>query len=510
MAYHGVLSERESVGVRPVEIVTPSIIGVVGTAPNADPNGAFAVGGNIQYNVPFYLTGRQDADTENLGAGGSLATDLNGIYASGRPAVQMVIVEEPTGASAIASVDLAVHKYNAAATKAAVDGLTGNDVEWAFYREEGKNYLAFKANLTEADKAVLRGLKPSRTITIHPNTAATLLDTFTIAASYDERNNRIEVVEATIEGVTDGADFDLKTNAVSVEEVTKFETISNLLGSEADGTGIYALLAADPKPKILVCGHPLAIDNANIAASPIHAGLIAAARKAMGIAVIDGPNTTMQDAVAYAENFGQPEAFMVDPGIITADGEVSASPTVAGLISYNDLRRGYYTSPSNQVLNGVIGTQRAVPTGFVGSQADVLNTAQVATIVKDGGFRLWGNETLAKPDPSYRFLPILRTANVIEESLRESIQWAVDRNITVRFFENVTQSVNSFLAGLEAEGAITGGECYADSERNTPASIKQGSVYFRIEWSGSYPAQTLNLTISLTDRFLEALLAEIG
>lgn len=507
--YHGILSKRESAGVRPVDVVTPSLIGIVGTAPNAKSDGDFALSGSIRYNTPFYLTGRQDADSENLGAGGSLPTALNGIYAQGRSAVQMVIVEEATTGVAITAEDFDVEEFDGSLTQAAVNALTGGDKTWSLIREGGRNYLAFKANIVDADKVILRSLEPGRVITAFQTGTSTVIDTFTIAAAYDETNNRIQVVEGSFVGNA-GTTFDLQTDAISAQDAADKATIRNLIGSEADGTGVYALLNADPKPKIFVCGHNLSIEDAGIAANPIHAALIAAAAKAMGIAVIDGPNTTMQEAVAYANNFGQPQAYMVDPGIVTADGDVLASPSIAGLISFNDLRRGYWTSPSNQVIQGVTATQRQVSSGFVGSQADVLNQAQIATVIKDGGYRLWGNENMAKPDASFRFLSIQRTADVIEESLRDSIQWAIDQNITVRFFENVVQSVNSFLAGLQAEGAITGGECFADSERNTEAAIKQGQVYFKIEWSGSYPAQTLNLTVSLTDRFLEALLAEIG
>ena len=69
--------------------------------------------------------------------------------------------------------------------------------------------------------------------------------------------------------------------------------------------------------------------------------------------------------------------------------------------------------------------------------------------------------------------------------------------------------MNQFLAKLTSQGAISGGVCYPDDSKNTVASIQAGEVYFQIEWSGSYPAQTLNINMELSGRFLEELLANM-
>ena len=178
-------------------------------------------------------------------------------------------------------------------------------------------------------------------------------------------------------------------------------------------------------------------------------------------------------------------------------------------MSVNDRERGYWTSPSNRVVQGALGVSRAISYGFEGSEADVLNDVQIATIVNDGGFRLWGNEGLNTIDPTYRFLQIYRTANAIEDSLRVSLKWAIDQNITVRFFENVAQSCNQFLAKLEAQGTITGGECFPDDDFNTAATIKSGIAAFVVRWSGVYPAQTIKIKLELTDDFLISNLLEL-
>ena len=291
------------------------------------------------------------------------------------------------------------------------------------------------------------------------------------------------------------------------ESATEATQRSSLLGAAADLTGIYALQAADPIPKVLCIGMDVATDRTGGNANTVSAGLVTVAGAVQGVAVIDGPNGTQAEAITAAGDFDSARCYLVDPGIITADGSVLSSPSVAGLIGSTD----FWRSPSNRVLNGVVGTQRKIDFqhGNSATRAQALNNEYIATIIRQNGYRLWGNETVATTDASYRFINIIRTADTIEDSLREAHQWAVDRNITLRYFQLVAQSVQNFLDKLTAQTAITGGVCYPDDSKNSVASIQEGQAYFQIEWSGAYPAQTLNINMELSGRFLEELLANL-
>ena len=282
-------------------------------------------------------------------------------------------------------------------------------------------------------------------------------------------------------------------------------TRTNMLGTEAALTGVYALQAADPIPKILCLGSDVANSRVGGNANTLAAGLLEVAKAVRGVAVLDGPNTTQADALTFAGDFDSPRAYLVDPGVVTADGSVLASPSVAGLIASID----FWRSPSNRVLQGVVGTQRKIDFGHSNSRAQVLNNAYIATIIRDAGLRLWGNESVTSTNPNYRFINILRTADAIEDSLERAHQWAVDRLITTRYFELVSQSVNNFLDKLTSQQIISGGECYPDEEKNTASTIQEGQVFFNVEWSGAYPAQTLNIDMQLSGRFLEALLQTV-
>ncbi|MFP3024133.1 MAG: phage tail sheath C-terminal domain-containing protein, partial [Wolbachia sp.] len=67
--------------------------------------------------------------------------------------------------------------------------------------------------------------------------------------------------------------------------------------------------------------------------------------------------------------------------------------------------------------------------------------------------------------------------------------WAVDRNITKTYIDDVIEGVNSYLASLKAQRAIISGRCYATPELNTPANIASGKVYFDFEFTPPYPAE---------------------
>ena len=53
---------------------------------------------------------------------------------------------------------------------------------------------------------------------------------------------------------------------------------------------------------------------------------------------------------------------------------------------------GFWNSPSNKTINGIIGTSRQVDfqLGDKNSRANLLNEQEVATIIREDGFRLWG------------------------------------------------------------------------------------------------------------------------
>ena len=288
------------------------------------------------------------------------------------------------------------------------------------------------------------------------------------------------------------------------------ETLSNIIGgvgSNGEYEGVHALLGAKSvvgvQPRIL-CAPGFSHEQA------AGAELVVIAEKLRAVAIIDGPNTTDDAAKTYAGNFGSHRAYLVDPWVkvwdttLNAETVQPASARVAGMIARSDNDRGFWWSPSNTEMLGIIGTARPVDftLGDVNARANLLNESNVTTIIRENGFRLWGNRTLGA-DPKWAFLSVRRTADIIQDSIQRAHLWAVDRNIDKTYTENVTDGVNAYLRELRALGAIAGGQCWADKDLNTKEALQAGKVYFDFDFGPYSPAERLTFRSHLNNDYLE-------
>ncbi|MCU7933737.1 MAG: phage tail sheath subtilisin-like domain-containing protein [Candidatus Thiodiazotropha sp. (ex Dulcina madagascariensis)] len=295
-----------------------------------------------------------------------------------------------------------------------------------------------------------------------------------------------------------------------VEGVDQAETQTNVIGGvdvvTGDYTGVHALLASEGAvhviPRILIV--PGFTDQVAVVTE-----MLAIADRLRAVIIADGPNTNDADAIAYREGFGSPRVYLVDPQVKVWDtvtsAEISqvASARVAGLIARSDAERGFWWSPSNQEIYGITGTHRPVDfsLGDVNARANYLNENEVATIIRKDGYRLWGNRTCSA-DPKWAFLNVRRTADMINESLQVAHMWAVDRNISKTYLEDVVEGVNAYMRHLKNQGAIINGQAWADPDLNTPDQIAQGIVYIDFDFTPPYAAEHIVFRSQLTNDYL--------
>lgn len=295
---------------------------------------------------------------------------------------------------------------------------------------------------------------------------------------------------------------------VRVEEgVNNAATLDNVIGDAGDNTGVHAFKTSQSvlgvTPRILIApGFSFEI--------AVTTELLVVANKVRGIVVADAGNATGTAAASqtFASGFGSDRLYCVFPYVkVLREGVESAEPTssrAAGLIAKSDNDRGFWWSPSNQEILGIVGTATPIDfqLGEASSLANILNENKVATVIRQDGFRLWGNRSTTT-DTNWMFLQTRRTADIINQSLLRAHMWAVDRNITKTYISDVTAGVNSYLNDLKAQGAILGGNCWADPELNTPTAIAQGKVYFSFDFTPPYPAEHVTFRSLLTKDYLE-------
>ncbi|WP_054891040.1 MULTISPECIES: phage tail sheath family protein [unclassified Pseudomonas] len=368
----------------------------------------------------------------------------------------------------------------------------------------------------------------ARNIALPSSSIIGLVDTFTEGAGVTAKANDLVLITSEREAVaafgTDAAITKAcraiysRAKAVIVAcGVAKLEEaaeqtaaiIGNVL---ADGkrTGLQALLDGksrfNAQPRLLVAPK-------HSATQAVGTALVALADKLRGIAIIDGPGTTDEAALAYAKNFGAKRAFLVDPGVryfdTAAEATVDApgSAWVAGLFAFTDREYGFWASPSNKEFVGITGTSRPVEflDGDDSCRANLLNNANIATIIRDDGFRLWGNRTLSS-DPKWAFVTRVRTMDIVMDAILYGHKWAVDRSITATYVKDVTEGLQAFMRDLKNQGAIINFEVFADPELNTASQLEQGKVYWNIRFTDVPPAENPNFRVEVTNQWLTEVL----
>lgn len=311
---------------------------------------------------------------------------------------------------------------------------------------------------------------------------------------------------------------------VRVEEgATPADTLANVVGAVDAGTGVRTGIQALKDAQSITGVSPMLLiapgftsarepDGANpgkFLKNAAAGALEAVATALRAHAIIAGPNTNDADALDYAKDFGTRRTYIVDPFAEIYDATakayvaVDAAAAVAGLIARVDAEQGFWKSPSNEELLSVGGVARPVDfsLGDPNTRANLLNENNIATIIRDEGYRLWGNRTTSA-DSQFQFLCVSRTADMIDLSIQRAHRWACDKGITRGYFDDVCSSVNSYLRDLEARGAIVGGKCWVDPDFNGPNEIKNGHATFSYEFTPTYPAERVTFRSSITDAFL--------
>jgi phage tail sheath protein FI len=145
---------------------------------------------------------------------------------------------------------------------------------------------------------------------------------------------------------------------------------------------------------------------------------------------------------------------------VTTPQTVALPPSAfaAGLWSKIDGRRGVWKAPAG-VESGLLGA-----TGLRQDAGDdeqgKLNPLGVNCLRRLPGFGapvIWGTRTLStKTSPEWRYVPVRRTAIMIEQSIFNGIQWAVFEPNDHRLWSALRLNIESFMNGLFRAGAFQG------------------------------------------------------
>ena len=368
----------------------------------------------------------------------------------------------------------------------------------------------------------------TRTIALPSSSIIGLCDTFTPGPDVTAKPNQLMLLTSEREAVAafgEGATITqsakavfTRAKAVIVAVGVELKEDSALLTSAIIGgvlvtgvrTGLQALLDGKSKfnsqPRLVIApGHS--------STQAVATAMDALAGKLRAVAIVDGPNTTDEAAIDFVENFGSKRVFLVDPGVqmwdtvTSATIDAPASAWTAGLFAWTDAEYGFWASPSNKEFVGITGTKRPIEflDGDETCRANLLNNANITTVIRDDGYRLWGNRTCSS-DPKWAFVTRVRTLDMVMDAILYGHKWAVDRSITKTYVSDVTNGLQAFMRDLKNLGAIINFEVFADTELNTASQLEQGKVYWNIRFTDVPPAENPNFRVEITNQWLTEVL----
>ncbi|MGZ4953586.1 MAG: phage tail sheath subtilisin-like domain-containing protein [Methylobacter sp.] len=492
---HGVEIVEIDDGARPISTVKSSVIGLIGTAPNS----AAAATASLLTGV----VASNNAITYTAVTAGKAGNDIT------------VHHKDPKANSQALSVSVVGTAITVNLATSIAGGITSTaaQIVAAITASAPASLLVTAANTSTSSGAGVVGA----TVKVQPlsgglneafplNTPVLVTGSRTEAAGLDTVGDMAGTLPDAIDAIFDQAGAMVVVIRVA-EGLDAAATKTNIIGGA--NTGVHAFLNASSivkvTPRILIAPgftHETAVVSE----------MLGIADQLKAVIIVDGPNTDDAAAISYRENFGSKRVYIIDPQVKVWDtisnSEINqpVSSRVAGMIAKSDNERGFWWSPSNREIYSIAGTSRSISfsLGDVNARANYLNENEVATIIQKDGYRLWGNRTCSS-DPKWAFLSVVRTADMIHESLLAAHVWAVDRNITKTYLTDVVEGVNAYLRHLVSVGAVLGGECWADPDLNTPDQIAQGKVYFDFDFTPPYPAEHITFRSHLVNDYIAEL-----
>jgi phage tail sheath protein FI len=286
-----------------------------------------------------------------------------------------------------------------------------------------------------------------------------------------------------------------------------------ILGNSAAKTGMYALEDADLF-NILCIPRAAELDDTDMRA--VYSEATTYCRDRRAFLLIDIPDLVaslegMQTWLAQNESLRDknaavyfPRTFVPDPVNDNRLRSIAASGTIAGLYARTDATRGVWKAPA----------------GTAATLENVQDLAYILTDLQNGvlnplgvdclrtfpvyGPLCWGARTLDGADvlaSEWKYIPIVRLALFIEESLYRGTKWVVFEPNDEPLWALIRLNVGVFMNGLFRQGAFQGStpqEAYyvkCDAETTTQADRNLGIVNIEVGFAPLKPAEFVVITI---------------
>jgi phage tail sheath protein FI len=135
------------------------------------------------------------------------------------------------------------------------------------------------------------------------------------------------------------------------------------------------------------------------------------------------------------------------------------SGAVAGIYASVDRDRGVWKAPANVTINSVSDVSEPIDDITQdGMNVDPTAGKSINAIrpFYGKGIMVWGSRTLAGNDNEWRYVPVRRLFNFVEESCKKSTAWSVFEPNDANTWARVRSQIDNFLNNLWRRGALAG------------------------------------------------------
>jgi hypothetical protein len=229
-----------------------------------------------------------------------------------------------------------------------------------------------------------------------------------------------------------------------------------------------------------------------------------------------GGAESISEVTSYRQNFGQRELMLIDNDFLAFDTTAKANKPAAtiarvlGARAKLDMQVGWHKSISNTEINGVSALKYGRTFDLLDKNCDAntLNNSEVTTLIRENGFRIWGNRTCSS-DPMLAFEVAVRSAQIIQETIASAFLWAMDKPMHPSLIEDIIMGINAKLAEYVNKGYILGARVFLDKGKVTPQAIQAGQFAFDYEWTYVPPLENMVFNQHNTDTFFVNLVDKV-
>ncbi|WP_313026761.1 phage tail protein [Brucella sp.] len=472
-----------------------SVIGVIGTAPDADET-------VFPLNTPVHLFTNDITKRSKLG-GGTLEDALVGIsaqLAASSAAASVVIVRVQKGADDNATI------ANIVGSEADATGI------WAFL--DAPELLGVTARLLIAPGHTHQQMAGPNVVITNAGSGLTEVPTVAFTGGGSGSGKVLPTAHAVL---GTGA------NADKVVSIVIDKPGANLSGS----VNVTFSGGGAAEDKVM----PAATATIEIMANAVCANIVTVAERTRARFLPEGPTGSPEQALTWLETLPR-SAHILHPlrqvaKIVDADGSIvekPLSPYVIALYARRDAEAGGVPafSIANQQLYGISGVAPRIPFSITDAsnqgQLDISRgfgiifrgEVGVDGSLTDGGYTFWGTDTLSA-ESAWQFAHVNRLRDFLELYQVKTIRGYLGKyNITLALVQAVVNTIESKLRDMSNRDYLLGYKIYFTPADNSTSQLRLG--FLNITFQAEEPPVFRKLTLRSRryEAALESLVASIA